>query len=259
MILSKTFAEQSYCFALVSELAYLTPADSAIGFKKLGFVDVKFFDHDGSQSYVLSNDHDIVIVCRGTEPTEFKDIEADLKIRLVMSSSKNGLVHNGFNESVNDLWPEVTGYLTSIYRDQKIWCTGHSLGAAMATIMADRLDSDPTLPDVEALFTYGSPRVGNRKFVESILVTHYRWVNCADIVPRVPPVPYHHHGQLCYMNHWGNVRKLTPFQQFKDRMRGFLTGWKQGAAQYFLSHLIGRYSDNLARFVSGIEREQSLF
>jgi len=125
--------------------------------------------------------------------------------------------------------------------------------------MADRLNSDPSLPDVAALFTYGSPRVGNREFVESITVTHYRWVNCADIVPRVPVYPYRHHGQLCYMNHWGNVREMTAVQQFKDRLRGFITGWKSGVAQYFVSHLIGRYSDNLSRYVSGVEREQTLF
>jgi triacylglycerol lipase len=259
MISSTTFPEQSYQFAMTSELAYLAPAQSAVGFKKMGFANTKFFDQDGSQAYVLHNKNDIVIVCRGTEPTAFKDIEADLRIRLVVPLSRHGLVHEGFSESVDDLWPDVVAHLMTIYQDQKIWCTGHSLGAAMATVMADRLNSDPSLPDVAALFTYGSPRVGNQEFVESITVTHYRWVNCADIVPRVPVFPYRHHGQLCYMNHWGNVREMTAVQQFKDRLRGFITGWKSGVAQYFVSHLIGRYSDNLSRYVSGVEREQTLF
>lgn len=259
MISQKTFPEQSYHFSLISEISYLSPQDSAPGFEKSGYGRAVFFDQDGSQAYVLDNEHDIVIVCRGTEPTALKDIEADLRVRLVVPMTRQGLVHEGFNESVDDVWPDLVAHLIKIHQGQQIWCTGHSLGAAMATVMAHRLMIDPSLPDVEALFTYGSPKVGNREYVASITVPHYRWVNCADVVPRVPPVPYHHHGKLCYMNHWGNVREMTPFQQFKDRLRGFITGWKAGVAQYFTSHLIGRYSDNLSRYVSGIDREQTLF
>lgn len=261
MISTKTFAEQSYLFALISELAYSDPANSAAEFKKLGFTKTKFFDQDCSEAYVLSNGDDIVIACRGTEVTQIKDIKADLRIKLVSPNFGPGKVHGGFKDSVDDVWANLSQYVLTLQSKQRqdVWVTGHSLGAAMATLMANEIHANVALPQVSAVFTYGSPKPGNKEFVESLTVTHYRWVNGADIVPRVPPAPYVHHGELHYLNHWGNVRKMTGFQQFKDRMRGFLKGWKSGLAQYGANHSISKYSDNLNRYANGVERDQNLF
>ena len=58
----------------------------------------------------------------------------------------------------------------------------HSLGAALATICASRLDA-------HELYTFGSPRVGNRAFVKEMKndgIQHYRFVNNNDIVTGVP-------------------------------------------------------------------------
>lgn len=255
----KTFPEQSYLFAKISEVAYLDEAGSKAAFKKLGFSKCLFLDFDGSQAYILHNKYDIVIACRGTEPSEFKDIKADLQIKLVKPSFGKGLVHYGFKESTDDIWPELVKLIPGLHKGQTVWCTGHSLGGAMATLIANRLNEDDAMPDLEAVFTYGSPMTGNKEFVEGMRVTHHRWVNGADIVPKVPGVRYKHHGELHYMNHWGNVREMTITQRFKDQMRGFLYGWKTGAVNFFISHSIERYSNNLARYADGIERDQTLF
>jgi triacylglycerol lipase len=83
--------------------------------------------------------------------------------------------------------------------------------------MASRLDA-------HELYTFGSPRVGNRAFVKEMVndnINHWRFVNNNDIVTKVPfPFIYRHHGQLVYINHHGNIRKMTPWQRFKDRWRG---------------------------------------
>jgi hypothetical protein len=46
------------------------------------------------------------------------------------------------------------------------------------------------------------------------------------VVTRVPLrfMGYKHHGQLVYINHYGKIRKMTPWQRIKDRFRGYKSG-----------------------------------
>ena len=72
-----------------------------------------------------------------------------------------------------------------------LWISGHSLGAALATLTADRF------PKVRSLYTFGSPRVGDREFAENFTVEAHRFVNGNDIISRLPPEGlYHHVGQI---------------------------------------------------------------
>lgn len=82
-------------------------------------------------------------------------------------------------------------------QNKKLYVTGHSLGGAMATICASRLSAQGM--NVEGLYTYGSPRVGDGEFVANLKVNHFRFVNNNDAVPKVPPqvFGYRHHGHEC--------------------------------------------------------------
>ena len=247
------FPERAWLFAKCSEIAYLEPRDGVNAFADLGF-DATFIDHDGSQAYWLVNDEDLVIVCRGTEPTEFKDIAADLKAIPVPSVTGVGKVHAGFRESVDDIWPTLHELANDYGKTRKIWCTGHSLGAAMATLIAFRLQRTEDTPNPMALFTYGSPRVGNKAYVKGIEATgvlHFRFVNNADIVARVPLWPFYHFGGMYYMNHYGHLRALTFWQVTKDVWRGFLVGLKKKNINFFTNHSITRYAANLRRWADG--------
>src|SRR5210317_120099 len=79
-------------------------------------------------------------------------------------------VEKGFYKSYNylkvDLFDNLS-ILSKKYGTRNILITGHSLGAAMATLMTyDIITLFPSYV-VTHLITFGSPRVGNSKFVES--------------------------------------------------------------------------------------------
>ncbi len=127
-------------------LSYLKPDEARIGVKPLGFKEVIFYEKDGAQAYSFISDTDHVIACRGTEPSEWNDLKADLNASTALAETI-GRVHRGFKKEVDDLWPVLETALKNNTR--KLWFTGHSLGGAMATICAGRcllshIDSNPT-------------------------------------------------------------------------------------------------------------------
>jgi triacylglycerol lipase len=258
-IQSLNFAGKSLLFAKLSQVAYYTPTDAKKQAKKLGFTTIEFYDRDGAQAYRFSNKYDVVIACRGTEPTEFGDIKADLNAVPVLAETVSR-VHKGFKKEVDDLWPMIEEDINRKTNQNKpLWFCGHSLGGAMATILASRCWYCQELGDPIELYTYGSPRVGWKGYCNTILVQHHRWVNNNDIVTTVPPrlMGYRHHGQEHYLNSWGNVRTPTRWQRFKDKWRGFISGLIQGKIDNFSDHSIDLYIEYLEMFEKDIENCQS--
>lgn len=238
-----SFAKRSLLFAELANIAYCD-ADQATKYaKQIGFTKVEFYDRDGAQAYWFATSRDVVVACRGTEPTQFNDILADLRAAPVRSESVSR-VHKGFKQEVDDLWPMVREDVLQI-KKQTLWFCGHSLGAAMATIMASRCMHDGQLIDPRELYTYGSPRVGWRGFVQHLGVAHHRWVNNNDIVTTVPPtfLGYRHDGEEHYLNAYGKVRKHTAWQRIKDKWRGIIMGIRAGGIDSFSDHSIGLYCD----------------
>ena len=176
MIKDLNFKERSLLFARLSAIAYCDIKEAKKQAKELGFTTVEFYNRDGAQAYRFQNKNDLVIACRGTEPTCFNDIRADLRAVPVMAETVSR-VHRGFKKEVDDLWPMITEDLMAKRAKQSLWFTGHSLGAAMATIMASRCLYCEKLPDPLELYTYGSPRVGWKGYVVHLGVEHHRWVN----------------------------------------------------------------------------------
>lgn len=218
------YTSKSHVMAHMANLAYKDKAKT--DYKKLGYSNHKFIDIDGAQCHIVWNKAEMVICFRGTEPKEFSDIKADLNA-WPDDAQIGGKVHNGFQNELEKLWEAVSEVVDTKLSKRKLFITGHSLGAAMATVAASRL-----IPD--ALFTFGSPRVGNTAFVHSSKafseIEHHRFVNNNDLVTCVPfaLMGYRHHGTLHYINFYGNIRKCTYWQRVKDKWRGRWQALKKG-------------------------------
>jgi triacylglycerol lipase len=229
-------------FANIAQTTYENPKTSTAKFKALGYKIIQFFDINGAQAYLLTNGTITVLSFRGTEVTEKSDVLADLK------SGKNieacgGKVHVGFKGEINKLWPSITAALAA--NPGNVYVTGHSLGAAMATIAASRMQDRVT-----ALVTFGSPRVGNAEFVKSVTVEHYRVQNNCDDVTKVPfkLMGFEHHGTHKYMNFHGEFRDLTPWQQIKDMARSRLKARAKG------QKYIGVFDHMMANYIAKLEK-----
>jgi triacylglycerol lipase len=250
-ISTMSFKEKSLLFAKLSSIAYNNTKNAKSQAKKLGFTTTEFYEKDGAQAYRFMNKTDLVIACRGTQPTEFNDLKADLKALPVMAETV-GRVHIGFKTEVDDIWPMIEQDINRKTNVTKtLWFCGHSLGAAMATIMASRAKHNVELNDPVELFTYGSPRVGWKKYCNSLDVVHHRWKNNNDIVTTVPlaVMGFKHHGTQHYINAYGNVRKPTGWQMLKDRWRGMWMGIKQGKIDNFGDH-------SMVEYIKHIEADQ---
>lgn len=211
--------------AKCAQIAYMDGKEAKKEYKKLGYTSHKFIEKDGAQVHVISNKDELVLCFRGTEPGELSDIKADLNALPDRAENGNGFVHNGFQEEVNKLWDQIVALPSVAKNSKKFYICGHSLGAAMATIATSRLQDK-----VDALYTYGSPRTGTRKFVTSIRTPHYRHVNNNDMVTCVPfaLLGYRHNASPRYINYYGNIRACTKWQRTKDKWRGRWRALKKG-------------------------------
>ncbi|KAK6935123.1 Fungal lipase-like domain [Dillenia turbinata] len=86
-------------------------------------------------------------------------------------------------EEINKLLEQYKG------ENLSITITGHSLGAALALLVADELSTcAPNMPPI-AVFSFGGPRVGNRGFANRLTAKNVkvlRIVNSQDVITRVP-------------------------------------------------------------------------
>ena len=197
-------------------------------FQKAGFFEVRYFTDKSTQCYVVSNKKFLVVAFRGTESRKrkdkddirdiVKDIKADADIRLV-DSGKKGKVHRGFSDALDEVWQDLHVYVKGLQNEGRtVWITGHSLGAALATLAAYRYE------DVQGLYTFGSPRVGNEDFVKDFCVTAYRFENNNDIVCKVPPPLsglYAHAGKLKYIDIRGKIHDdISHWKRWKNAVEG---------------------------------------
>ncbi len=154
---------------------------------------------------VLTSPQHNVLVFRGTQ-TQAEWLQ-NLNAKQVKYNSPGdrdyGEVHEGFLGLTEKLEPDPVEIAKQLDPTIPCYITGHSLGAAVATLVAMKIALQvPQLKDQIQLYTFAGPRVGSPKFVKAhsqLIPNSYRIVNLADSVPLVPPVSlgnsYTHIGQ----------------------------------------------------------------
>lgn len=213
-----------------SRLAYLHGEESAQEHRRLasalalaGFGEPVPFHHresDGQGYAALREDGLAVVAFRGTEPRRLQDLATDLQVFPTAWELGGGKVHAGFAASALGLWREVKAWLAGpgAPRQRLVLC-GHSLGGAVATLLA--------LPSgADELVTFGCPRVGNAEFAASLSAAPgtrvRRIVNCCDGVTENPPAwfGFKHAGGILYLDRQGGIHR-NPTREFirSDRLQ----------------------------------------
>jgi len=192
---------------------------SALGFQSVQFFESVGHDRQGGTHCFLAIHDDpdpskklAVVTFRGTDKDDPTDIfdDADLLLR---DWNGGGKVFDGFKDALKEV---QTPLLAAVQpTNYKLLMTGHSLGAAMATLLA-------SLKKPTALYTIGSPRVGDAAFVASLgRVQNFRYVDCCDVVTELPPAElgYAHLGDMFYIDRHGKViRALSDNTVSGDRL-----------------------------------------
>jgi len=143
----------------------------------------------------------------------FEDILTDAMI--TQAPASGGGIHTGFARALEEVWNQLVPFVRNLGTQRVVWFTGHSLGGALATLAADRYAK--SVGAVQGLYSFGSPRVGDERFVESFSPAAHRIVNGDDVVTTVPlfgpvsssllhPVRFYKHiGELKHIDRAGKI------------------------------------------------------
>ena len=212
--------------ALCAEMCRLAYCEKSPGFAsdqdkikaelaKIGFAGALFFETQSSGS--TGGTHALfahnpkanraVLAFRGTDKEDPSDLWDDADLQLIpwkINGIPSGRVHGGFSRAFTEVQTQldvVPRGLTS-----RLLVTGHSLGAAIATLVVSSWY--PDLKDRLDLYTVGSPLVGDAQFVSTVPeeISH-RYVDCCDAVTSVPPeaLGYRHIGDPMYIDRNGGI------------------------------------------------------
>jgi len=224
----------------------------------------------GTAGYFAASPRFAYLVFRGTEHDDPRDFATDFAFVPVAEPRDPSVfhsffvagmrVHMGFQTAIDSVWPEVCELLKG-YREAwpeaEICFTGHSLGAALATLAVSRFAGGRA-----SLYTFGAPRVGNADFCRAVEARAdlgiYRFVNQNDLVTHVPPEDFGYRHPAARMFHiegdWSireaDAPALSDWRDLADFVeslsgRGYPLEAEDPAPPYLADHSPARYSVRL--------------
>jgi len=199
----ETLAKEYWCYNTV---AYCSPAKlqtwdvSEVSRLYPGVTDIHIYQNQQTDNlaYLAYNPSTTTIFLsfRGTLLFSYKNwVKQNFNFfQTTFDDCADCKVHRGFLDAYKNL--DTTTMMNDLkslkgkYPDAKVVITGHSLGGAMANF--GFLDACNAVEKVNLLITFGSPRVGDSKFVSHMQnkkcggAEKIRVVNNRDPVPHVP-------------------------------------------------------------------------
>ncbi|OAB46746.1 lipase family protein [Paenibacillus antarcticus] len=142
--------------------------------------------------FILESSEEIIIAFRGTMSTTNWISNIIASQRNFKYIKEDCLTHRGFTDIYSSTRLEIISALTKLSPDKTLYITGHSLGAALATLCAIDIAANTHYLSPK-LFTYASPRVGDPDFTSAFtkyVQTSYRIANPFDVVTHAPPFIY---------------------------------------------------------------------
>jgi len=206
--------------AEASDLVYKSQEDYIKALKEWGFSEIYPLDKKETQGFVAKNENLILVVFRGTEQTKIEDILVDALAW--QANSRMGKIHFGFFNALKFVWKDLLKALKKLRdNNQPIWISGHSLGGALATLAAARLEYKRQPYEIKGLYTFGKPRVGDKdfraKFDQLLGGRAFRVTNYKDPVSIIPfslklkirklviALQYKHTGDLVLFGEFGDL------------------------------------------------------
>jgi len=237
----------------------------------------------------INNKKLIFIVFRGTQPKSgdehTKDIKTDRDITFNYDFSKydkNIRVHNGFMKSeelfekdLNNIRIGTTTLKTLLKSkpsNVQFLIAGHSLGGAIATLLAARLvDNYNISPDQIVLYTFGAPAVGNRNFqylfdnnpkIAKTLKYNYRFVNIKDPIPYLTysvalyhvgfPIKFNENFKILRGNYSSIKKSLKYHGSYLSFFKKYITSYKKMVESF--NTFPNQIKINLIDYSSNIEK-----
>ena len=224
-------------FCLASRLAYAKNPDGRIARKRIrdrttawGFTQVESFEivrgrDIDTQGFIAANNDHILAAFRGTE--SLPDWLGNLQAVKDPGPWRRTEVHEGFQDAFLAAALKIGETIGRRRQRQRVWVTGHSLGGALAVLLAATM-CESNLP-VHGLYTFGAPRVGDGRFAERLNrvldgAAHWRVVNEGDLVPHVPLESFFSHAgnRMMLLNRMTTSRRENVWNRFKKDIWGWI-------------------------------------
>jgi hypothetical protein len=242
--------EEIYRFADMSLTVYGSDADIRDHYGERNLVAVQPLPKTDGKFIVLKDatSKALEIAARGTANFENVLIDAEYSKR---SDSKLGIyVHRGFDEAAQELYASVRPYLRT-YQDKgySFRLTGHSLGGAMAAILALLLLADGY--EVDKTITFGQPKLTNKEGVKKYReIPLLRIIDERDLVPLLPPLTlvssmhgkYRHFGQEIVLLRDEYYARLSERASESPEVSSF---WHNLGNEQLADHHIAKYIERL--------------
>jgi len=178
----------------------------------------KIYDYDGIVFGIFSVGYIKFLAIKGT--STLKDFYTDINItKSDENSDIKGKVHSGFYNLLFEKCFAIKeksrcALIVDVIKQElkgndKLILTGHSLGAALSTILLAHIEG--IIGNTIELINFGSPRVGDSEFCKSIKSSITRVVNDDDIVTKLPlPFGFRHVGDSYVIGKRGKCQ-IEPF------------------------------------------------